>query len=1022
MLTNAVKFVNTIFVVIWIVIIFSEYWRYNPNYSNALQLFQYTDLLILFIGLGTYISWIVKRRKNKPITIVSGWSIFLTLLFLDTVTIIRFCGKVNSLNFTISGAFTHLAHIIGVAMCIFLVYLVVRVLGEIFTTIFPTKISNSSLSLIQIALGILTLTTLMFFLGLIGLLNAFVLVPICLTLLAFYWRHTVQVIKNTLFTPLKVPTDLNAVGIFSFLFLGLFLVFNFVQILRPFPIGADSLRLYVNVPSLIADYSGLVDGNQLYNWSLFMSIGSVVFGRIDVVLGLSFLGGLLSLFALFQLSRKWLNVNYAALVLLLFYSTPMINFFSYMDMKIDMGLMFITLAIFLLYYDWLVPIKNETGQKTIKGVGLEKAKSFFKRRVPLVLKQNGILVLIGLLAGFAFGIKLTFLFFFLALNCMIWFVKGSKLTFLASFTLCFAAIFLLQLDAQPNLRQFHQNVHVLQWTLLFIGICLMGYLVIKQRKKVLELMTYSLIIGSFFVLPILPWLGKNFSETGRVGISALLNGKKASPIFKLEKSKDNPDKEEIIIPGLYKMPDKIEVKDDNKKGKVKEGKVKEGEVKKGKVKKSKLKNSTSEDLHRFMGYEVLTARYLSLPYDIFIKTNISSFFTDVGFVLLLLFPILFLFFTGNDFSWRSIIANFSFIGLSILWLIISIPSAFLNSNNLTNAADGLKLLESNDSSGILGAVSNMTNQTLLKIFSPINEWFLVNPTLVDSLTYPLLILLFLVFLFLSFERIKKHSRITQSFILFLAMYFFIWWILGSGAPWYGILIFCLPYIFLLKSISDDDIEEDKTGLKFKNFGSLKKYVFLSVSLVWVFLAFIQRAANYTPIDEERAQRIYFHKILDYQMGNLDKDKLMDFHFPNIRTLVKPINKDKKAFVYMVGSPFNYFIEKNDSRVFSDTYLDFFNEIIQQYKTKEQIIATLKAHGFRYIVFDLNMFSYDVTPGKTLTRKFIQFMNTLYMNPGVELMATDRKIKLYDSGEEIFDVFQDKGEITTSGNIGIFKIK
>lgn len=1002
MLANAIKFISTIFAVIWMIIIFSEYWRYNPNYSKAIQYFQYTDLLILFIGIGAFLTWFIKKQRAKPINYIQGWSIFLVVLFLDIITVNRLCAKVGSLNFTSSGVFSHISHIIGVTSCIFLVYVVVRVLGQLFTTLFPSKISKSNLPLIQIALGIMILTFLLFFLGLIGLLNGFVLVPISLLILALYWRHTYQIIKDTLFTPLKIPSELNTLGIFSFLFLALFLVFNFVQILRPFPIGADSLRLYVNLPSLIADYSGLVAGNQPYNWSLFMSIGLVVFGRIDVVLALSFLGGLLALFALFQLSRKWLNVNYSALVLLLFYSPPMVNFLSYMDMKIDMGMLFITLSILLLYYDWVVPRNNENGIQTKKGFGLEKATTFFKNRIPLILKQNGILVLIGLLAGFAFGIKLTVLFFFLALHCMIWFFKGNKLTFLASFFLCFAAIFILQLDAQAGLRQLHHNINVLQWSLLAIGMGLMVYLFIKQKKKVIELATYSLIIGGFFVLPILPWLGKNYSETERLSVTTLLNGKKASPNFKVKKSKDTDKNDEIIIPGIYQMPELIETKGENKNDKV--------------------KNSVSEDLHRFMGYEILPARYLSLPYDVFIKTNISNFFTDVGFVLLLVLPLLFLLPGGNRFDWKSIVANLSFICLSIFFLIIAIPSALLNQNNMSKAADGLALLDSSESTGLLSAISNSTNRTLLNIYDPINEWLLANFSSNDSVTYPLLILLFLIILSLVFIRVRNQSKVTQSFILVLLMYFFIWWLLGSGAVWYGILIFSVPYIFLLKSISSEKIEENESNRKFLNIGSLRKYAFLSISLIWVLLAFTQRAANYTPIDDERAQRIYFHKVLDYQMGNLNEQKVMDFHFPNIRQLVKPINKDKKSKVYMVGSPYKFFINKNDSRVLSDTYLDFFKQLIQQYKTKEQIIAELKAQGFKYIIFDLNMASYDVTPGKTLTRKFTQFMNVLYMNPNVELMSTDRKIKLYDSGQEIFDVFQDKGTIITSGNIGIFKIK
>ena len=125
---------------------------------------------------------------------------------------------------------------------------------------------------------------------------------------------------------------------------------------------------------------------------------------------------------------------------------------------------------------------------------------------------------------------------------------------------------------------------------------------------------------------------------------------------------------------------------------------------------------------------------------------------------------------------------------------------------------------------------------------------------------------------------------------------------------------------------------------------------------------------------------------------------------------------------MVGSPFKFFIDKNDSRVLSDTYLEFFSVLISHYKTKDRIIRKFKEEGFKYIIFDLNMFSYDKTPDKSLTRKFVQFSNTLYNNPGVELMVTDRKIKLYDSGQEAFDVFHDKGDITVKGTFGIFRIK
>ncbi len=1018
MLDKALKIFFAIFAIFWMIITFAEYWRYNPNLAKAIESFQYYDVLLIVIAIGGLITWFVKKPRKKEIKYLNGLSIFGGLLLIDSIIVNRFCAKAIGMNFTTSGLFSHLGHIIGVSICIFMVYLVVRLLGELFTTIFPIRISSTDLPVIQVSLGIMVFTSLLFFLGMIGLLNGFVLIPICLLVLAFYWRHTYRITKDTLFSPIKISKELNLVGIFSFLFLGVFLILNFVQILRPFPIGSDSLRLYVNLPTLLAEYGGLVDGHQPYNWSLFMSTGLTVFGRTDIVLGLSFFGGIMALWAFFRLSRKWLNVNYSALVLLLFYSLPMVSFLSYMDMKIDMALMFVSLSILLLFYNWMVPNDKTSAIKLTKGPGLEKVNAFFKRRIPLVLKKNGTLVVIGLLSGFAFGIKLTVLFFFLALFSAIWFYKGGKRAFLASFFLSLAAILILKLDTQAGLRQFHENVDLLQWVLLAIGAASLGYLFIKEKKKLTQLLIYSLIVGGFFALPILPWLGKNLSETKQVNVTSLLNGKKATPVFDLTLPRGANNLDEIIIPGLYQLPEVPE----KKPNKNNQNNNNNSDNNNSNNRKKNSSSTHSEDLHRFMGYEVTPARYLSMPYDVLTKTNISSFFTDVGFVLLILFPFLFFFGNRSKFDWKTIATNASFIVLSSLFLLISIPSAFLNQNDITSTSRGIELLESNESSGLLGSISDSTNSTLLELYTPLNNWFLSITNAGDHITYPLLIVLFLIILALVYNRIKMYSRATQSIVLFLWMYAILWWILSSGAPWYGILLFSLPFIFLFKNISQHEELENEEPRKYGIIESSKKYVFLSVSTFWVLLAFVHRSSNYEPLDNQRVKNIYYPALMEYQMGVIDEEKVMDYHFPNVRQLVKIINRDKKAKIYMLGSPFNFFIDKNDSRVLSDTYMDYFSMFIKKYKTKDQIIKNLKDKGFKYIIFDLNMSSYDKTPDKSLTRKFTQFLNFLYGNPGVELMATNRKVKLYDSGQESFEVFQDKGEIITRGSFGIFKIK
>ncbi len=472
-----------IFAAFWFVVILTEYWQNNPDYENAFKYFQYSNLLVFFLLVGGLVSWGMSKFKKQSIKFVNGSTIFIGLLILDVISVLFFYNKYPAITPSVPGLFMHLMHLVGVSLAIFSIYLVARVLGEMLIFIFPLKIAKSDLPLIQTVVGISVMTFLLFFLGIFGCLTTWIVTPLLLLIIVINLRSSIRIVQSTFFKPLELTKDLNVLGIFSFLFLGLFLIVDFVHLLRPFPTGSDSIRIYVNLPKLIGDYNALVAGHQPYNWSLFMSYGTVVFRRIDVTLGLSFLGGFLSLGALFQLSRKWLTVNQSALCLLLFGSLPMTNFLWYKDVKIDMGLLFVMLCILLLFYNWIIPPKEgkkknplvnkkrakSKKSKTPKIVQipswLTNAKSFFSSRIPTILKEHRLLVLMGFLAGFAFGIKLTALFFLFALISVIWYKEAGFPAFLAAFFILFGILFLLKLDEQPQLRYFHNSVFILQWIL-----------------------------------------------------------------------------------------------------------------------------------------------------------------------------------------------------------------------------------------------------------------------------------------------------------------------------------------------------------------------------------------------------------------------------------------------------------------------------------------------------------------------------------------------------------------------------
>lgn len=988
-----------IFAIAWSIIIFSEFWQYDKSYSQSLRLFQYYDLLTIFFVLGLTIYWILTKRKNNIFKYINGLSIFSSLLVLNLIIISIFYGKLNGLDLKTSSLFTHAGHFIGVSCCIFFVYLIARVLGILFTNITRIHIPTMDQACIQVAIGIMIFTSFLFLLGICGLLNIYFLLPVCLIILLVYWRFTLKVIKEVLITPIPISPNINLIGILSLLFLSVFLVINYTLILRPFPMGTDSLNLYINLPSLLNDYQTLVSGNQPYNWSLFISTGLIIFGRIDIVLALSFTGGVLALFTLFKLSRKWLDINYSILVVLIFYSFPMINFLSYMDMKVEMGLLFFTLAILLFFYNWLDKNKTINKKSPIIGIGLKTANTYLNKWTPTLLKQNSTLVVIGLLLGFTFGIKITTLILFLTLNCAIWYYKGGVLSFFTSFFLSFAAIFILRLDNTPGLRRFHDLVPILQKTLLVIGICLLVYTYIRNKNKLKQLVIYSSILGVFFLLSVLPWLGKNYVETGQHSIHSLINGQKDTPTIKLN-SWRNLDSKDFSKINQSEETKKFNFENNNK-----------------------LSNtSVNEDLHRFMGYEVLPIRYFSLPYDIFIKPNLSKNFNDIGFILILLFPFIFLFRSNNNDSQKLNLTSLVYMSLSVALLIVAIPSAFLNYNKLTDPLQAIAILDSSETLNFLEQVSHLTNKVFLETYIPIETWLSAHHTEKNPYIYSLLIVLFLIILTLFNSRIKRHTKLTKTIILIVLLYFFQWWILGSGVPWYGMLIFPISLIFLFTGISNSCkkiIPSHKTH-NIQNI--IKKTAILSATGIWLFLAFAQRASNYKPISEESAKHIYYPSIMEYQLGNLSKDKLINYHFPNINQIAQIINNDKSANIYRVGTPINFFIDKNDKRVFEDTFLDLFARISEKYSTKEEIIDVFKSIGFKYIVMDLNIHTYDSTPNKTLTAKFTKFQNMLYKNPYIELMATDRTIKSNSSDKITFAVFQDGGTIQNGGQIALFKIK
>jgi hypothetical protein len=365
------KIALTSFSLLWIFVIFAEYLYQHDAYADALRNFQYIGFLIpLLLGIGGF-AYLRHQDKGKTLSYkaLNGLGIFgLTYLMVLIITAIFF-SKYEGADFTPAGAGQLTIYYVGTALATYLCVGFSYLIGDLLLILFPMKMAPRELMVTKIALGTMVLVTILFLLGTLNLLYAFVIIPLFLGVLLLNMGGGRDFVQKTLLKPIRLSPQLNLLGIASFAVVLVFVTLNFTQIIRPIAIGFDAMTLYMRIPSLIGDYHGLIAGHGTYNWSIFMSMGFFVFDSTAVTLALSFIGGPLALFALYALARRWMNTNLALLVLALFYTMPQINFLSFQDMKIDLGLLYISLCCLILLVNWINPMKAAGSEQEAGGSG-----------------------------------------------------------------------------------------------------------------------------------------------------------------------------------------------------------------------------------------------------------------------------------------------------------------------------------------------------------------------------------------------------------------------------------------------------------------------------------------------------------------------------------------------------------------------------------------------------------------------------------------------------------------------------
>ncbi len=412
-----------------------------------------------------------------------------------------------------------------------------------------------------------------------------------------------------------------------------------------------------------------------------------------------------------------------------------------------------------------------------------------------------------------------------------------------------------------------------------------------------------------------------------------------------------------------------------------------------------------EEIIRYLGYEEIPVRYISLPYDATMSHNVEGNFMDIGFILLMFIPLIFLWRTKSN---KLKILLFSLLGIMGILAIGS--SHVLSKSGLKLAADSEQLREyiGSDVDGPLRSFVSQVYQFFGSVYRPIGD-FVGNLTGEgDQITYIVLlaILYVLYFVYSRFTRQKEISFLLGALLLF---YSFFMLILSAGIIWYGFLMFPLLYLEVSKYV-----DESKTY----------RLTFIVAGSLFIILSYFLKVSN-TNRRSDIALGPIQPPVLAYNFSNAEGNDVYEGYFRNIGPALDQINAEDESLIYMAGTFLTYLIRNNNQRVFKDGILNIHSQMVDKYKRKSIVNRALKASGFKYIVVSPNLHIMDQTPEKSLTAKFQKMVSYLHENPGLKLLATDRLVRTIDENGVPANaykfLFGNDVEVLQNGQYAIFEI-
>lgn len=427
----------------------------------------------------------------------------------------------------------------------------------------------------------------------------------------------------------------NSVYALLIWFLLTYLAFNYINVIRPFPIGWDDLGSYLNRPRLLVSYGTFIHSMASFQWEYLTSLGFLLFG-FDSVFGataslvINWVQGLFAIFSIMLFGHLFIGKGRGVLSATLYYTLPLVGHFSFADMKIDNAVFSMgVLGMLCVFYALL---KEEDRRKA----------------------QTWIL-LGGALIGFAFSMKITAIMVFMATAAVLVGVALHWSAFIGAFFLI-CALYIKQstINIPQILDKLNYSANIASPKLAFIifviiGVIFLGIACVRSKNHLKQTIISATFFVAGFAIVVYPWLQHNtFLYGGIVPLSSHLTAPNSLTPRMDMFGNSNGDAD-------YVLPPELAVSSQSEHC---------------------VSSAGTEELDRYWGNHVGWGHYLTLPWRTVMNLDHAGYYVTPQ-PIVLLFPLLLLlpFFwkpDGRYMRWLWVgtlflVAQWTFLANGVVW-------------------------------------------------------------------------------------------------------------------------------------------------------------------------------------------------------------------------------------------------------------------------------------------------------------------------------------------------------------------